>query len=101
MSSSAPLAPPAPDWSQTALGTPAGWPASLRLTLDILLNSPLPMLLMWGREQVMVYNDAYAALLGMPSLKAPGGSVPSIQPAAWCWCRTIRYGMPRSTSSST
>ena len=24
-------------------------------------------------------------LLGMPSLKAPGGSVPSIQPAAWSW----------------
>ncbi|RFP16258.1 MULTISPECIES: response regulator [unclassified Duganella] len=79
------VAPPSPDWSRTALGEPAGWPLPLRLTVDILLNSPTAMLLMWGHEQIMVYNDAYAALIGLSSLRAPGGSVPSIQPAAWSW----------------
>jgi CheY-like chemotaxis protein len=78
-------APPAPDWSRTALGDPAGWPLSLRVTVDILLNSPQAMLLMWGAEQIMVYNDAYAELTGLPSLRAPGGGVPSMQPAAWSW----------------
>ena len=77
--------PPSTDWSRTALGARDGWPPCLRLTVDILLNSPLPMLLMWGREQIMVYNDAYAALIGLASLRAPGASVPSMQPAAWSW----------------
>ena len=78
-------APITPDWSRTALGDPSGWPTSLRVTVDILLNSPQAMLLMWGREQIMVYNDAYAGLVGLPSLRAPGGTVPSMQPAAWSW----------------
>lgn len=77
--------PPAPDWSTTALGDAAHWPSSLRLTIDILLNSPQAMLLMWGPQQIMVYNDAYAALLGLPSLRAPGGNVPAMQPAVWSW----------------
>lgn len=76
-------APPFPDWSRTALGDPAPWPLSLRVTVDIMLNSPQAMLLMWGAEQIMVYNDAYAELIGLPSLRAPGGTVPSMQPAAW------------------
>ena len=74
-----------PDWSRTALGDSQGWPSSLRLTVDIMLNSPLAMLLMWGPEQIMVYNEAYATLIGLPSLRAPGGNVPSLQPAAWSW----------------
>jgi len=85
MTPSTAVAPPSPDWSRTALGEPAGWPLPLRLTVDILLNSPTAMLLMWGPEQIMVYNDAYAALTGLSSLRAPGGGVPSIQPAAWSW----------------
>ena len=85
MTPSTAVAPPSPDWSRTALGEPAGWPLPLRLTVDILLNCPAAMLLMWGPEQIMVYNNAYAALIGLSSLRAPGGAVPSIQPAAWSW----------------
>lgn len=85
MNSPAAAMPPAPDWSRTALGDAANWPPSLRLTIDILLNSPQAMLLMWGREQIMVYNDAYAALIGLPSLHAPGAQVPAVQPSAWSW----------------
>ncbi|OEZ98519.1 response regulator [Duganella sp. HH101] len=100
MTSSAPVAPPSPDWSRTALGEPAGWPLPLRLTVDILLNSPSAMLLMWGPEQIMVYNDAYAALIGLSSLRAPGGSVPSIQPAAWSWnAAAIRQGWAGDSAS--
>ncbi|HEX8404858.1 MAG TPA: response regulator [Duganella sp.] len=81
------------DWSRTALGARDGWPACLKLTVDIVLNTPLPMVLMWGREQIMVYNDAYAALIGLSSLRAPGANVPSIQPAAWSWnSAAIRQG---------
>jgi CheY-like chemotaxis protein len=50
-----------------------------------MLNAPHAMLLMWGSDPIMVYNQAYADLLGLPSLRAPGGNVPAMQPAAWSW----------------
>lgn len=77
--------PPAFDWSRTSLGDQSGWPSNLRLTVDIMFNSPLAMLLMWGPQQIMVYNEAYATLSGLGSLNPPGAGVPSIQPAAWSW----------------
>jgi CheY-like chemotaxis protein len=69
------------DWSRTALGDAAGWPPSLRLTLDIVFNSPLPMLLCWGAERVVLFNEAYADLAGPSHPAAPGGSVPAMLPA--------------------
>ncbi|KQQ36200.1 histidine kinase [Duganella sp. Leaf126] len=85
MSSPVSIAAPAPDWTRTALGDCAAWPNCLRLTIDILLNSPLPMVLQWGEQQIMVYNDAYVELMGSPSLRAPGATVPSLPPAVWTW----------------
>lgn len=72
------------DWSRTDVGQPDNWPLPLRLATDILLNSPLPSLLMWGRQQIMLCNDTYATLAGPPA-QAPGGKVPAMQPAAWSW----------------
>ncbi|MYM24869.1 response regulator [Duganella sp. FT135W] len=85
MNSPAAVTPPAPDWPSTALGDQAHWPPSLRLAVDIMLNSPQAMLLMWGEQHIMVYNPAYAELIGLPGLHAPGAQVPSVQPAAWSW----------------
>ncbi|MDB5937048.1 MAG: Response regulator [Massilia sp.] len=69
------------DWPRTALGDAAHWPQALRLTLDIMFNSPLPMLLCWGRERVVLFNEAYAALAGPMHPSAPGASVPALLPA--------------------
>jgi len=74
-----------PDWSGSRLGPPPGWPPCLRVTVDIMLNSPAAMLLMWGREQVMVFNPAYAELTGNASLHPPGGNIPTVLPPAWSW----------------
>ena len=60
-------------------------PHTLQLTVDILLGLPLPALLMWGREQAMYFNAAYAALTGIDAARVPGGSVPAIPPAPWSW----------------
>jgi CheY-like chemotaxis protein len=69
------------DWSHTALGDTVHWPPALRLTADIVLNSPLPMLLCWGRERIVLFNEAYAALAGPSHPAAPGGNVPAMLPA--------------------
>jgi CheY-like chemotaxis protein len=73
------------DWSRAELGPQEAWPQALQLALDIMLNTPLPMLLMWSRRQVMLFNQAYASNVGSASAVAPGGTVPSVPPSAWSW----------------
>lgn len=48
------------DWRATALGDIAGWPASRQAILSLILRSPVPIVTLWGRDGIMIYNDAYA-----------------------------------------
>lgn len=52
------------DWSKTSLGSIYDWPQSLVTSVSITLQSPVPMLLLWGEYGVMIYNDAYSAYCG-------------------------------------
>jgi two-component sensor histidine kinase len=52
------------DWSQTSLGPVSEWPQSLKTTVDILLRSPIPIVLLWGPDGIMIYNDAYSVFAG-------------------------------------
>ncbi|HEX8913993.1 MAG TPA: PAS domain-containing protein, partial [Humisphaera sp.] len=67
----------ATDWSQTPLGPIDAWSPSLRALVGVVLEHPMPSILLWGAELTQVYNDAYATLaaakhpaaLGMPTRK--------------------------------
>lgn len=52
------------DWSRTGLGPLAGWSEALRTLVGLVLASSQPMFLAWGRERTLLYNDAYAPILG-------------------------------------
>jgi hypothetical protein len=52
------------DWSKTPLGPLEGWPQSLRSPLSILLPSKAQIILFWGPEYVVFYNDAYRPVFG-------------------------------------
>ena len=52
------------DWSSTPIGPIESWPQSLRTLVSMCLNSRFPMLIWWGKELIMIYNDAYAPLIG-------------------------------------
>lgn len=52
------------DWSGTPLGPIVGWPQSLKTATALLLRSPVPMVMLWGVDGVMLYNDAYSAFAG-------------------------------------
>src|SRR4051812_18337540 len=52
------------DWAATPVGPVEQWPPVLRNVVALTLNTRFPMLVMWGPELVMVYNDGYAEMLG-------------------------------------
>ena len=52
------------DWGRTPLGSPAGWPQSLRTALRILLTTHHSACVFWGPELLCFYNDAYQRSLG-------------------------------------
>lgn len=53
----------AKDWAGVSIGRPELWPQSLRTALSICLNSRFPIVIWWGPDLVMLYNDAYASIL--------------------------------------
>ncbi|MGA0556792.1 ATP-binding protein [Larkinella sp. VNQ87] len=52
------------NWSEHPLGPIDHWPASLRTTLGVLLQSRFPMFIVWGPERICFYNDAFRPSLG-------------------------------------
>jgi len=52
------------DWSLTELGPLQHWPTSLRMAVQFLLASPVPLVMLWGRHGYMIYNDAYSVFAG-------------------------------------
>ncbi|NUT77132.1 PAS domain-containing protein [Pseudomonas sp. C1C7] len=52
------------DWSRTELGCIESWPKSLISTVQLMLASPLPMVMLWARPGYMIYNDAYSIFAG-------------------------------------
>jgi PAS domain-containing protein len=52
------------DWSRTPLGEPGTWPASLRATVRLMLNTRHPMFIWWGPDLIQLYNDAYRETMG-------------------------------------
>src|SRR6185503_9207358 len=52
----------AKDWSATRLGPHEAWPQSLRTALSIVMSSKFPMIIFWGRDLCVLYNDAYAPI---------------------------------------
>jgi signal transduction histidine kinase len=54
----------ATDWSNTPLGPIESWPHSLRTAVSICLGSRHPIVLWWGPERWMFYNDGYRPMLG-------------------------------------
>lgn len=60
------------DWAATPLGSSSAWPETLRAFVGTMLSSRLPMFLLWGTERIMLYNDAYAPILGARHPEALG-----------------------------
>jgi PAS domain S-box-containing protein len=63
------------DWPSTPLGSIAQWPQSLKTITGFLVRSPVPIVLLWGADGVMIYNDAYSVFAGGHHPKLLGSKV--------------------------
>jgi hypothetical protein len=66
------------DWSRTSLGPVEQWPQSLRTSVSTCLDCAFPIILWWGPEFIVLYNDEYRPMLGPKhpaALGRPGLSV--------------------------
>lgn len=53
------------DWQGTPFGQPETWPVALQALISVVLGAKQAKFIAWGSEQRMLYNDAYAEILGL------------------------------------
>ncbi|MDB4915965.1 MAG: sensor protein [Gemmatimonadetes bacterium] len=76
------------DWAATPLGAVDKWPAALRTGVRLMLDAPVATCLWCGPDSVLLYNEAYARILGAKhpaALGRPGAEVwdelwPALEP---------------------
>jgi len=70
------------DWGLTPLGPIRAWSAELKANVQTVLASPVPMVVLWGPEGILIYNDGYAAVCGPRHPAALGGRLLEVWPEA-------------------
>ncbi len=65
--------------SGAPLGPPSGWPPLVARLFDMMLGSPIQIVLFWGPDYLALYNDPYAPTIGTKHPRAFG------RPASESW----------------
>ena len=86
------------DWSATSLGAIETWPPALRVALNLILESPESMYLVWGTELHFFSNDAYRPFLGPRLPQAVGTTLPALWPDAF---EAVRPFLEKAFSGGT
>lgn len=71
------------DWSTTSLGPRDQWPSQLRDAWELALDCEVPMALLCGEDFTMLYNAAFADLLGGKHPQAFGQPAPDVVVEVW------------------
>ncbi|GIJ22592.1 hypothetical protein Vlu01_32160 [Micromonospora lutea] len=72
-----------PRWGATALGPYESWDPAVRAATEVVLASPAPMALHLGAELLLLYNEAYAALIGDRHPDAVGRPAAEVFAEVW------------------
>jgi PAS domain S-box-containing protein len=71
------------DWRETPLGPLEEWPESLKLSTSICVSSRFDMIVWWGSDLIMLYNDSYRRTLGAKHPFALGQPGHLVYPEIW------------------
>ena len=71
------------DWSVTTLGSIHKWPQSLITSINICLSSRFPIAVLWGKELVQFYNDAYKDIIGSKHPSSLGANCKDVWAEIW------------------
>src|SRR4051812_12112505 len=84
------------DWSGTSLGPIDLWPRSLISYVSMILRLPTPAIIFWGSDQVQLYNDGYAVIMGPRHPKYLGATYrecwPETYPTIHPWMAQVLQG---------
>src|SRR6476646_114751 len=88
------------DWTATSIGPRDKWPESLKLMLSVILDSGFPMSVRWGPDLIVLYNDAYAPLLGDRHPRALGKPLRDVWPEIYAELGTLHEKILRGDRGS-
>jgi PAS domain S-box-containing protein len=71
------------DWSDSPLGSPETWPESLQISASICISSRFDLIVWWGPDLIMLYNDSYRRTLGAKHPFALGRPGREVYPEIW------------------
>lgn len=71
------------NWPDSKLGDVVDWPQSLQSALSICLNSNFPIAIYWGKDLVLLYNDAWSPIPGNKHPWALGKPAIEVWPEIW------------------
>ncbi|KAI1081893.1 hypothetical protein F5B20DRAFT_36797 [Whalleya microplaca] len=71
------------DWAATPLGPIEEWSAELRAMANMVMGSPHPAAMYWGREFTAIYNEAYVGMAGAKHPKLMGQSYKEAWSEIW------------------
>ena len=77
------------DWSATPLGPRADWPYPLQVITNMALSSAFAMAILWGKELIFIYNDAYKVIAADKHPYAMGRSTREIWAEVWDFNKPI------------
>lgn len=71
------------DWSSTALGNINEWPMQLHQMCNFLMNDPTPAYVLWGKELIVIYNEAAIQVLLDRHPRVMGLPLQVVYPEVW------------------
>lgn len=71
------------DWGATSLGRIEEWSSELRSMCNLIMASPHPAAMFWGKDLVAIYNEAYILLAGQKHPRMMGQTYREAWPEIW------------------
>lgn len=89
-------------WERTSLGPITEWPQSLVTAVNLILQSPVPIVMLWGKDGIMLYNDGYSMFAGKRHPSLLGSKVLEGWPEVVEFNRNVmKHGLQGKTLSYT